>query len=173
MDRRLWLGTTLVAALACQTPETPQQMTARIETESAAAKTAIEAQNAKFTAAMAAGQADQVAALYAEESHLMPPNEPLVHDRDKIQAYWAGLLAQGTTTVTLETEDVAANGPIAVELGAYTLSFKPTDPKGPMAAVEDKGKYMVHWHQEGGQWLISGDIWNSDAPAAMPAAAKK
>jgi hypothetical protein len=36
--------------------------------------------------------------------------------------------------------------------------------------VTDTGKYLVHWKQVGGKWLLANDIWNSDLPAMpMPA----
>jgi len=169
--RQSWPVVLFAAVTACQTTESAEQLTARIAKESAAAKTAIAASNAKFTAAVAAGQADQIGAMYAEESHLMPPNAPLVHDRADIQKFWAGFLTMGAATMTLETEDVVANGPVSVEIGTFVLSVKPTaDGKG--MAMEEKGKYMVQRQLVGGQWQIVNDIWNTDTPAAPPEPAK-
>jgi ketosteroid isomerase-like protein len=171
--RQSWAAVLLAAAVACQTTESPEQMNARIKKESDAAKTAIAASNAKFTSAVAAGQADQIGAMYAEESHLMPPNAPLVHDREDIQKFWAGFLAMGSITMTLETEDVVANGPVSVEIGSFSMSLKPpADAKG-AAPMEEKGKYMVQRQLVGGKWEIVNDIWNTDTPAPAPEPAKK
>ena len=52
------LTASLVALAACQKAETPEQAAARMEQETAAARTAIEAQNAAFAAHFSAGHAD-------------------------------------------------------------------------------------------------------------------
>jgi len=28
----------------------------------------------------------------------------------------------------------------------------------------DSGKYIVHWMQQSGKWVMVDDIWNSDTP---------
>ena len=33
--------------------------------------------------------------------------------------------------------------------------------------ISYSGKYLVHWMQRSGKWLIVDDIWNSDAPLPM------
>jgi len=165
--------TRLIAAAltitACQKAETPEQAAARMEQETAAARTAIEAQAAAFSAHFSAGHADTVAAMYTEDGEVLPPNEKAVSGRANIQTYFANFLAMGTTSLTLTTNAVAASGSHAIERGSYVLSFTP-GPNAPkeMKAVSDTGKYVAHWHNEGGTWLMGHDIWNSDMPLPQP-----
>jgi hypothetical protein len=37
-----------------------------------------------------------------------------------------------------------------------------------MKAVADTGKYLIHWHQVGGKWLIADVAWNSNIPLPAP-----
>ena len=162
----------IVAALAitaCQKAETPVQAAARMEQESAAARTAIEATNARYGAFMAAGQADSVGSLHTEDAEVLPPNEPAVSGRANIATYMGRGLGQGTFALTLASQAVMANGADAFERGNYTFAFTP-GPSAPreMTAAADTGKYIAHWRNVDGQWLIAHDIWNSDRPAQRP-----
>jgi uncharacterized protein (TIGR02246 family) len=159
-----------VAAVACKPPaETADQMAARMQAETDSARTAIAAQNRRFEAAMAAGSADSLAALYAENGSMMAPNMMGVTSRDSIRAAFGPMMQAGKSMLTLNTVTVSANGPMAVERGTYHFTFTPT--RGP--AQPDSGKYLVHWHNVNGTWLMSDDIWNSDAPMAPPAPAPR
>jgi hypothetical protein len=160
-------GSTLIG---CQPkPETADQARARIESESAAARKIIDSLNIEFTKHLEMGHANVVAAAYTPDAHVLPPGSPLVSGREAIQNYWSGLIAlkpQGT----VKAESVTANGPLAVERGTVTLSYTPP---GATAPVTEVGKYVVHWHNVDGKWLIADDIWNMDAgPAPPPEPAK-
>lgn len=158
----------LAAVAACQQSETTEHAMARMAQESEAAKQAIVERNAQFGRYVAAGQADSVAGLYTEDAELLPPNGAAVRGRANIEQGFAGMMGGGKVTIDLTAQDVVANGPMAVERGAYVLTFTPgpNAPKG-AAAMADTGKYLVHWHQQGGAWYMAHDIWNSNRPAAQ------
>ena len=152
---------------ACQpTAETPEQAQARIDTESAAAKRAIDSTNAEFVKHLGMGHADVLAGFYTEQAHAMPPNGPAAVGREAIKSLWGGFIAMKAGG-KITAQSVVANGPVAIERGAYTLTFTPPGAKEPMT---DTGKYLVHWHNVGGKWMLADDIWNSDMPAAPPPA---
>lgn len=158
------LALSLGVAAGCQPKaETAEQAGARMDTESAAAKTAIDSLATEFAAHFNQGHGDIVAAMYSEQAHLMPPNGPVAVGREAIKAAFAPFFAM-QPTLKLTPESVAANGPLAVDRGTYTLSYTPPGAKAP---VNDTGKYLVHWHLIEGKWLLVDDIWNSDLPA-MP-----
>src|SRR5207244_786124 len=76
---------------ACQpTAETPEQAQARIDTESAAAKRAIDSTNAEFVKHLGMGHADVLAGFYTEQAHAMPPNGPAAVGREAIKSLWGG-----------------------------------------------------------------------------------
>ena len=159
----------LVGLAACQKAETPEQAAARITEESAAARTAIEARNAAFEAHFMAGHADSVAAFYTEDGEILPPNDKAVAGRANIQSVFASFLGSGTFAFDLTTTAVVANGAHAVERGTYTMTFTPPAGAPPeVKASADTGKYVAHWVNQGGTWLMALDMWSSDLPAPQP-----
>jgi hypothetical protein len=112
MPETLMKLTRLIAAAltltACQKAETPEQAAARIEQESAAARTAIDARNAAFEAHFMAGHADSVAAFYAEDGEILPPNDKAVSGAPTSR-HVCGFLGQGLRR-RLTTAVVAARG---------------------------------------------------------------
>jgi ketosteroid isomerase-like protein len=158
---------TLLGAVAmfagCQpAAETAEQAEARMASEAAAARTAIEASNVRFAAHFNAGQGDSVAAHYTEDGRVMAPNTPVASGR---QAIAASMGMMGGATLVLTAESVTANGPLAIERGTYSITLTPP---GATAPITDTGKFLVHWRKVGDMWLKVDDIWNSDLPA-MPA----
>jgi ketosteroid isomerase-like protein len=155
------LGAVAMTAACQPAAETAEQAEARMASEAAAARTAIEASNARFVTHFNAGQGDSVAAHYTEDGRVMAPNMPVASGR---QAIAASMGMMGGATLALTTESVAANGSLAVERGTYKITLTPP---GATAPITDTGKYLVHWHKVGDNWMMVDDIWNSDLPA-MP-----
>ncbi|MGQ0701661.1 MAG: YybH family protein [Gemmatimonadales bacterium] len=158
----------LLAVAACQpSAETPDQAQARMDTESAAAKMAIDSMAGEFATHFNAGHADIVAGFYMENATAMPPNAPMASGRAAIQAVLQGFVDM-KAQLTLTPQAVVANGPLAIERGVYSVTFTPPGATAPMT---DTGKYLVHWHMVDGKWMIADDIWNSDlAPPPPPPA---
>ena len=57
----------------------------------------------------------------------------------------------------VESLEVESAGDLAYEMGRYTLYAGDND--------VDKGKYVLIWKHEAGQWRIHRDIVNSSRPA--------
>lgn len=122
-------------------------------------RAAIEAVNAKFGAAWGAKDAAALTALYTATATVMAPNGARVSGSSAILEFWKTALPGVPAVGKLTTVEVEAHGDTAHEVGTYQLSA--ADGK-----VVDKGKYIVIWKREGGQWKLHRDIWNSDMPAA-------
>jgi uncharacterized protein (TIGR02246 family) len=122
---------------------------------------AIEAAAAKFAAAFNRGDAEAVAAFYAKEAKVLPPNSAMVTGESAIRAFWQGFIEMtATRELTLEVLTVDSQGDLAYEVGAYTLSLQL---KNALAPIQDQGKYVVVWKRSAsGSWMIVADIWNSD-----------
>jgi len=137
---------------------------------SAAAKQAIDLTNAGWARLSAAGHADSIAEYYHPNGVLLPPNQPAVRGRDSIRAFFAVIntMSSPPPTLSIRAEEVWASGPSATELGRWTFTWPADAKRPPGAPVADSGKYMAHWVQDNGKWLMAHDIWNSDV--AMPAA---
>jgi ketosteroid isomerase-like protein len=160
------LACTLALGLAagCQPKaETPEQAQARMDTESAAARTVIDSVNREFATHFNMGHGDVVAGYYTAQAHLMPPNGPAVVGGEAIKTSLAPFFTM-KPDLKMTTDAVVANGPVALERGTYAMAFTPPGATAPMT---DTGKYLVHWHLVDGKWLKADEIWNSDLPA-MP-----
>lgn len=119
-------------------------------------KKEIAAIGAKWQAAYNAGDGAAVAALYAEDAMLFPPNAGPVAGRAAIEAFWSQAASQGASD-ELKTKEVFAMGDMATELGTYSA----TAADGSHA---DHGHYMVVYKKVDGKWMMYRDTWNSDMP---------
>lgn len=163
--RRSLVLVSLLAVAACQGGETTDQMSARIEEESRAARAQIDELVADWERWIAASDVDSMAALLAEDARVLPPNEPAIEGRAAWISWARSMFGHGTWTEDIITESVVANGPIAIERGQYILNFTPGPNSPPDAvAMSDTGKYLWHWHRPDGRWQLVDAIWNSDRP---------
>lgn len=134
----------------------------------AADEAAIRDINKKWLELIVAKDAKAIAALYAEDGALLPPNAPKAQGREAIEKAWADFMALPGMTLTFETEKLvlAKSGDVGVDVGTYKSSVG----EG-AAAVADTGKSVVTWVKRDGQWLVLTDMFSSDMPAAAPAPA--
>ena len=125
-----------------------------------AAAAAIQEANRKFMDAFERRDTAALARFYGDDALVMPPHSEAVRGRDSIGEFWQGMF-DIATSVTLETIDVMAAGDAVVEAGRYRVMAG--------ESVADRGKYLVVWKQEGGQWKLHRDIWNTSQPPAQGA----
>jgi len=112
--------------------------------------------NDAWTAAFNKGDAQAVAAMYAEDAYVLPPGSDIVKGRAAIEAFWRQA-AQQMGDAKLTTLDVLPLGRNAArEIGTVTLKTKTQPPQ------EVVGKYAVVWRKIGGQWKLATDIWNTN-----------
>ena len=119
-------------------------------------KATIEKLNNAWTAAFNKGNAQAVAAMYAEDAYVLPPGSDIVKGRAAIEAFWRQA-AQQMGDAKLTTLDVLPLGRNAArEIGTVSLKTKSQPPQ------EIVGKYAVVWRKIGGQWKLATDIWNTN-----------
>jgi uncharacterized protein (TIGR02246 family) len=123
------------------------------------ARAAIEAANKQFIAALAKGDAAALAGMYTVSAIAFPPNAEPMKGRAAIEKMWQGVVAGGIKGATLTTSDVETHGDTAYEVGSYEM-------KVDGGKVVDRGKYIVIWKREQGQWKLHRDIWNTSMPPA-------
>ena len=122
---------------------------------------AIAAANESFMATFKRGDAAGLAALYTENGQVLPPNSDSVTGRQAIQMFWQAVMDMGIKEAKLEIVEVEGHGDTAIEVSIFSLM-------GEGGQVLDKGKYIVIWKQEDGQWKLHRDIFNSSMPPAGP-----
>jgi uncharacterized protein (TIGR02246 family) len=119
---------------------------------------AIAAANESLAAAFNRGDAAGMATLYTENGQVLPPNSDFVTGRQGVEAFWQAVMDMGIKEVKLESGEVEDHGDTAIEVSTFALM-------GEGGQVLDKGKYIVIWKQEEGQWKLHRDIFNSNLPA--------
>jgi ketosteroid isomerase-like protein len=156
------LALLLAAALGCQPAQTADT--------SAAAKHAIDANNATWARLTAGGHADSLAELYHPDAVMLPPNMAPVRGKEAIRGFLAVLnsMSSPPPTLAVRAESVWASGPMAVELGRWHFAWPAGAKRPPGAPAVDSGKYLIRWVNENGRWLMVQDIWNSDVAMPMP-----
>jgi ketosteroid isomerase-like protein len=114
--------------------------------------------NRNFGSAVARKDYAAMAALYAENAMVLPPDGPIVSGRRGIEEFWrSAAAALGLTDAVLTTRDLEVAGDTAYEVGEANLK---------VGSGQVMVKYLVVWVKGGdGNWRLHRDIWN-----AMPAA---
>ena len=117
----------------------------------------IDQRNRAFEAAFNSGDMAALAAAYAEDATVMPPDSEPVRGRQAIQQFWQGARDSGIQTIALHTVQVDAEGDMAAEIGTADLTVQ----AGGQASTVGV-KYVVVWKRRGsGPWELAIDIWNS------------
>ena len=116
----------------------------------------IEEQNNKFMQAFKSKDSASLAAMYASDGWVMPPGGESIKGKD-ISGFWGGAFHMGIAEAKLNIQDITQGNNLAVETGTYEMLDSTGKPL-------DKGKYVVVWKNENGQWKLYRDIWNSNGP---------
>jgi ketosteroid isomerase-like protein len=103
-----------------------------------------------------AGDIEAVAAMYTEDTRILPPNGEMALGRDVVRATFGGMADAGIKGELQPVEAMVA-GDMGYRVGTYSLT-------GPDGSPIDSGKFIEIWKLVNGEWLITNDIWNSDSP---------
>ncbi len=129
-------------------------------------KAAIDANNKVFAASIKNGDSLAMIGTYATDGCLMPSNSPKLCGVKGISEFYTWTRQMGAGDLTFQVLEVTGGKDLVSEEGTY-------DVLGKDGKSMEKGKYIVTWKQENGQWKKYRDIWNSDAPAPPMEPTKK
>jgi uncharacterized protein (TIGR02246 family) len=122
---------------------------------------AIAVADSAFQAAANSGDAARVAAVYALDASLLPPNQPVQRGRNAIRGFWAGLLEAYTVTFEIVPDLIEGRGDLAYNVGHYRLTALPKSKS--QAGIADEGKFVeILKKQSDGSWRYVVDIYNSN-----------
>lgn len=145
--------------------------TAAAQTAQSGAPEVVKVRSA-YAAAVNAGDAKAIAALYAEDGVEMPPNEAMMKGRAAVEKYQASFLTAFSVKLSLTGIESMAAGDMAHDVGTYSQTITPKQGGG--KPMTDRGKYVVLLRRgSDGQWRVKYAIYNSDLPAQAPPAAPK
>jgi uncharacterized protein (TIGR02246 family) len=157
MRRFVFAGFALSLLAACQPGAAP------LSDEDIAALNALKD---AYVEAMLAGDAEALAALYADDATIMPADRPSVEGRaairDALQPV-PGVTVQDLTFTSVETDGYG-------DLAFSRVTWSETQVvEGMEAPITLTGKSVVIFRkQEDGSWLFTVEIWNTDAPMPQP-----
>ena len=138
--------------VSCSTPPPPDT--------SAEDGRAIKAASAQFVDNFNAHDIAALAAIYAVDAKLIPPNFEMIVGRENIEGWFNE--AGGTLQLTMIDLDV--KGDMAHVLGDYMINI----PMGEGESINDTGNYVEIWKRVNGAWMLDLDIWNSNVPLSAP-----
>ena len=119
--------------------------------------------NACFVPAFKSGNADAIAACYADDAILWIPGGPMARGRAAIRDGFAGFLAKvSVTNVTLTEIGHAGTGDTRTTWGTYAISMVDKATKAP--SIEN-GRYVDVQKKIHGRWLYIVDHPSDDPPA--------
>lgn len=107
------------------------------------------------------GDIDWIVDRHASLGRIMPPGSQAAVGRQAVREVWTGFHEAEGLSLDFGPDEahVAEAGDMAYVLGSYELTL----PGG----GEDRGKYLVVWVKEDGEWRIAADMFNSSvAPVA-------
>ena len=121
----------------------------------------IRSADSAFVAATNTGDADGVAAVYADDAALLAPNLPPQKGRDAIKAFWGGFLDAYTVRFEVASDTIEGRGDLAYNRGHYRFTAVPKA-KG-VPGVADEGKFVeILKKQPDGSWKYVVDMYSSN-----------
>lgn len=107
--------------------------------------------SAKFTAALAAGDAPTAASFFTDDAVALPPGRGPVNGKAQIQQF-LGNMTHAVKDLKYTPEDMKPiDENTAREVGVFSFKMKTNDVDG---------KYLLVWTKVGGDWKIAADMWN-------------
>jgi ketosteroid isomerase-like protein len=125
----------------------------------AAARQEIEQKNQLFQTHFAQENVDSLVAMYTADAIVMAPGEEMSSGADAIASSLRETFdASPAMDLSLETVEVQIEGQTAYEVGRFVMESG--------GQHLDHGKYLVVWKNDGGDWKLHREIFNTDM--AMP-----
>lgn len=109
-----------------------------------------------FSAAVVASDYDKIADAYSADGKIFPNNQEILEGRESIRKYWVLPEGVSTTYHKVMPHEIQILGDFAHDHGVYEGKTKRAD--GTESSW--KGKYVIVWKKQNGQWKMYLDIWN-------------
>jgi ketosteroid isomerase-like protein len=108
-------------------------------------------------------QLDDLVDLYAPDALVLRPNVPAVRGAAAIREFFFAALDSGLGEVELEPMRVEVFGDLAYEAGRCKMLV----PVAVNKRREERGKYLVLFARQSGDWKAIADCWSSDLSLAV------
>ncbi len=121
--------------------------------------------NQNFMKSFKAGDSLGVANCFTTDAKTMAAHMSSTKSRSDIIHNISESMKNGFKDINLSTIKIWGDSNIVAEEGTYNISDS-------LGKRIDKGKYIVLWKTEAGNWKMFRDIWNSDLPDTVFSAKK-
>jgi uncharacterized protein (TIGR02246 family) len=119
----------------------------------------IHAIDREFMDAVAAKDAQRVAALYAEDARIMMPGRPAISGRSEILSFYKAAFQGLVESILLDTTDIEVSGDLAYAAGSNRITLRPPG----QAPREERGKYVaVYRRGPAGDWKVVVDSYSNN-----------
>lgn len=122
-------------------------------------KASIHQSNLRFMSAFKDKDSVEIANCFMKKGVILIDGFPSIEGREAITSFFSQVMANGVNKYDLETKNIWGDSSILVEEGVYKLTGKEKKEVG-------RGKYIVLWKQEAGNWKMFRDIWANDFPSS-------
>jgi uncharacterized protein (TIGR02246 family) len=161
------VGAALLLFSACDTNRSAQATAAPAAERSADEQAEVQAirdASAQWTEGGRAGNAAQMASIYAEDAVTYEAGRDPLRGRTAIRDDYAAAVQAGIQEIDAQIIDVevAASGDLAYEMGSFTMAVG--------GAPAERGHYLAVYRKIDGRWQIVREFAQSEARAAQPAA---
>ena len=104
--------------------------------------------------------AEGIARYYTDDAQILPPDAPLVQDREGFIAMLNATFAAGGRSLRMETVSTQQNGDLLVQVGRYVMGITAGG-----HSFDDPGKFVsVYARQPDGGLLLTVTCFNRDTP---------
>lgn len=115
----------------------------------------IKRSNEKFMKSFEEADSADVASCYTTNAHILISDTPTIEGRNNISLKVSKMMNEGIKKFDLKTLHIWGDSSMLVEEGTYKMFLKDDNQL-------DKGKYIALWQEEGGNWRMYRQMWNSD-----------
>jgi len=118
------------------------------------AKAAVKQTNLSFIKSFKKKDTSEIVQSFTKDAKLLPNGRAAIEGKDSIREFYKALLNSNVKQIELNTESIWGDSILVAEEGTYTFEGKDS--------TVDKGKYIVLWKRESGNWKMYRDMWTSD-----------
>lgn len=128
--------------------------------DAAEARRVLEADE-RWIAAFNRGDVETLAAIYAADVVVLPPDRADLHGREAVTDWMRAFFVEFTARQELVNDEVVAEGRWAFLRGHFVLRVT-ARASGRTETI--RGKHLVVWRREpGGEWLAFRDLWSVES----------
>lgn len=115
----------------------------------------IKQSNQRYMKSFKASDSVELATCFSKDGKLMISDTPAIEGRDDIMKYFAAMMRNGIKSFEIKSNTIWGDSSLLAEEGTYEMADVNNN-------KVDKGKYIVLWKPEGGNWKMYRDMYTSD-----------